>query len=80
MSKVMAGVNGHTAAEQARHAEVMEQRRREVVAAYLALSDVLLDSFERLAMMQDVSARLGGLQLVVAIRRRRAKERMKATA
>lgn len=80
MSKVMAGLNGHATVEQARRAEVMEHRRREVVAAYLALPDALLDSFERLAMLQDATPRLGGLQLVVAIRRRRAKERLKASA
>jgi hypothetical protein len=78
---VVSGQNGHAPVdEQTRRAALLEQRRRAVAAAYLSLPDVLLDNFEHLAMTQEPPVRLGGLQLVVAIRRRRAKEQARAQA
>jgi hypothetical protein len=77
---VVSGQNGHATDELTRRAALLEQHRRAVAAAYLSLPDALLDNFERLAMAQEPPVRLGGLQLVVAIRRRRAKEQARAQA
>ncbi len=76
-----ASQNGHGLADalalrKAQH----EAHRRAVVAAYLAIPDVLLDSLERTATRLEPAAQFGALRLVVEIRRRRTKEREKAPA
>ena len=71
--------NGHMnqAAAMVQRSALLEARRREVVAAYLALPDALLDNLERTATRLEPAAQFGALRLVVEMRRRRTKERLK---
>ena len=66
------GRNGHAVSAEAQRATA-EQRRRELDAAYTTLPTLLLDDFERTALRQEINVRLGALQLVALVRRRRAK-------
>jgi len=63
--------NGHPGADSRQL--VYEQRRRGLATAYAALPVLLVDDFEKLALHLELPLRLGALQLVATIRRRRTK-------
>jgi hypothetical protein len=70
--------NGHVVTTDAQRATEQrrrewEQRRHDLAAAYSTLPWLLVDDFERMALRQEVPVRLGALELVALIRRRRLK-------